>query len=428
MRPLVLVCSLFVPFVCFAQGSWQVLSASSLSWRFEDLFFVNDSVGWAVDGGGQILKTTDAGSSWTQQFYNSNYYFRSVEFFDEQVGFAGTLSSALFRTEDGGATWVDISASLPTVPAGICGMSVADDTTIYLTGIFYSPAYIMRSTDRGTTWTHTSMSTLAFNLVDVHFKNTLEGYLAGTASLTAGQGRPVVLRTTDGGNNWTVAGLGANQGERAWKIQFLNDSVGFASIEELSPDPQYLKTTDGGLSWTLQVVSPSIPTGTVQGVGFLTEEQGWLGGFNDLLFGTSDGGSTWSYQPSVGQSFNRFWRMNDSVMYVGGQQIYRYTDHAISTIIQVPLEPGLQGHVFELIGPNPVVGPASVRLTLVNDTYVEVTVRDLAGRRVATLFQGMGNKGELSVPWDATGSAAGNYLLSLYTYHGYQVIQVVVGE
>ena len=82
----------------------------------------------------------------TQQFYNSNY-FRSVEFFDEQVGFAGTLSSALFRTEDGGATWGwDISASLPTVPAGICGMSVADDTTIYLTGIFCSPAYIMRST------------------------------------------------------------------------------------------------------------------------------------------------------------------------------------------------------------------------------------------------------------------------------------------
>ena len=54
MRPLVLVCSFVRSSVCFAQGSWQVLSASSLSWRFEDLFFVNDSVGWAVDGGGRF--------------------------------------------------------------------------------------------------------------------------------------------------------------------------------------------------------------------------------------------------------------------------------------------------------------------------------------------------------------------------------------
>lgn len=412
--------------VCHAQGTWQALSANSLSWRFEDIFFVNENVGWAVDGGGQILKTSNAGQTWVQQFYDDDMYFRSVEFFDEQVGFAGTLSSALLRTDDGGATWVNINSSLPVVPGGICGMSVANDSTIYVTGIFYSPAYVMKSTDRGLTWTHQSMSAQAFTLVDVHFKNSNEGYLVGGASMAAGQGKPVVLRTMNAGVSWEVVGLGAHAGERAWKIQFLDENIGYVSIEELTPDPQYLRTIDGGATWTQHTITPSIPTGTVQGIGFLNENLGWIGGFSDLLFETTDSGSSWEYQPNNGESYNRFWRMNDSIMYVGGQQIYKYTAQGDPTGVGVPFSTPLNGHGFQLLGANPVSGSSSISIDLINNTFMQVSLHDANGKRIKVFTEGLRSKGQHQVEWNTDGLATGTYLLSLYTYHGFQVLKVGV--
>lgn len=420
------VVAIFVfPVVSLAQGTWTTLPPNSLSWRFEDLFFVNADVGWAVDGGGQILKTTNGGDSWTQQFHDSNFYFRSVAFFDEQVGFAGTLSSALFRTADGGATWTNINASLPVVPAGICGMSIANDSTIYITGIFYSPAYFMKSTDRGLTWTHTSMSAQAFTLVDVHFKDSDVGFLVGGASM-AGQNKAVILRTDNGGASWTTVGLGPHSNERAWKIQFVNDLVGFVSVEELSPEPQYFKTTDGGATWVLHTVTPTIPTGTVQGIGFLTEDHGWVGGFNDLLFETLDGGGTWTYQPAVGQSYNRFWRMSDTVMYVAGRRVYRYDADGTTVGMDGVDDTPLPGHGLSLVGANPASDHSLIALELINDTYVELSVHRTDGALVERIQKGMRAKGTHRIPWDHSHLAPGAYLLALYTYHGYQTIRVVV--
>ena len=54
--------------------SWTTQNANSLGWRFEDLFFIDENTAWACDGGGQIIKTTDGGENWVQQYYNSDYH------------------------------------------------------------------------------------------------------------------------------------------------------------------------------------------------------------------------------------------------------------------------------------------------------------------------------------------------------------------
>ena len=125
---------LFEPALIQAQ-EWQTLNASTLGWRFEDMQFVDPEIGWVVDGGGQILKTSDGGENWTQQHYNSNHYFRSVEFVNDQIGYAGTLangnpSATLLKTIDGGNSWTDISANLPVDVPGICGMHALDENII----------------------------------------------------------------------------------------------------------------------------------------------------------------------------------------------------------------------------------------------------------------------------------------------------------
>lgn len=401
--------------------TWNTLPANSLSWRFEDIFFIDEQTGWAVDGGGQILRTDNAGASWTQQFYDSDHFFRSVEFLDANIGFAGTLSSALLRTDDGGQTWTNINSSLPQVPAGICGMSAPNDSTIYITGVFYGLAYFMKSTDRGLTWQHTNMASHALGLVDVHFKDENEGFLVGMGPQGTGL-KARILRTTDGGQNWTVVHEGTENDERAWKIQFLTDDVVYVSVEDLSPHPHYFKSTDGGLTWQDQEVMTMVTSGTVQGVGFLNEDLGWVGGFNDLFFETTDGGQSWAHQPSIGSSFNRFWRMNETTMYVAGFGIYKYTNNSIG--IEEGGAPATPiGHHFSLTHTGP--GTAMIDLKLVNNTYAELSLYDLQGKRVETIDAHQRNKGEHQILWQHN-LKPGVYLLALYTYHGFESLKVAI--
>jgi len=206
----VLFYGIIMSFMCYFQEvftqSWQTQNANTLSWRFEDMHFVSPDMGWVVDGGGQILKTTDGGLNWQQQFYDSNLYFRSVEFFNDQIGFAGTLSNSgpnaqLLKTTDGGNTWIDISSNFPNSIAGICGIAIPDVNTIFVTGVFYGQAYIMKSINQGDTWTYKSMASQANGLVDIYFKDANTGWAVGQGDQGNGL-RAVILGTTNGGNTW----------------------------------------------------------------------------------------------------------------------------------------------------------------------------------------------------------------------------------
>ncbi|HRF78063.1 MAG TPA: hypothetical protein PLB46_15905, partial [Chitinophagales bacterium] len=133
--------------------SWFTYDGTPTAGRFDDIFFINDSTGWAVSSDGEIYKTVNAGKNWVLKLGESTY-FRSVEFFDENVGFAGSLFGELYKTVDGGDSWEDIGDLLPHVFTGICGLSVADDTSIYACGIWSGCAYIFKWTDRGETWSY----------------------------------------------------------------------------------------------------------------------------------------------------------------------------------------------------------------------------------------------------------------------------------
>ncbi|MEO1032012.1 MAG: YCF48-related protein [Bacteroidota bacterium] len=408
--------------------SWQTLNANTLSWRFEDMHFVEPDMGWVVDGGGQILKTTNGGQSWTQQYYNSNQYFRSVEFFNDQIGFAGTLSSGgpnaqLLRTINGGENWEDITGNFPVNIRGICGIAMPDENSIFITGVFYGFAYIMKSLDQGETWTYTDMSSLANGLVDIYFKDADNGWAVGQSAQGTGL-KAIILGTTDGGDTWTQLATSAHSNQRAWKIQQLNDTVFYASIEEFEPSPQYFKSIDGGQTWQLETIITPNTSGTMQGIGFLNETIGWVGGFGDLFYQTLDGGQTWEYQPTIGSSFNRFQRVNDTLMYTSGTNVYRYADTSLSIDDFEVVKP--KGHTIQLENGNPVSGNTIVELNLANYTFAELSVYNIHGQRVQNITEGMRHAGKHRIAWDASILSSGPYFLTLYTYYGYQSVKVLV--
>ncbi len=408
--------------------SWETLGASTLSWRFEDMYFVDENHGWVADGAGQILHTSDGGETWSQQHLNGDHYFRSIEFYDTQIGFAGTLangnpSATLLKTTDGGQSWTNISNTLPVNVPGICGMSMADENTLFITGVFFGSAYIMKTTDQGETWTYNSMASLCNGLVDIHFVDSNRGFAVGQSAQGTGL-KAIVIGTTDGGTTWNELAIGEHTNQRAWKLQMLDDAIFYASIEEFEPSPQYFKSVDSGQSWQLQTVETSNTSGTMQGIGLLNEDLGWIGGFSQLFYETEDGGQTWEYQPDIGQSFNRFFRVNSTLMFGSGVNVYRYSDPTLG--VADVIVPTPKGHTLKLMGSNPVTTQTEILVDLVNNTYCELSLYTADGQRVQTLWEGRKPKGEHTVSWNTKGLAQGSYFLALYTYFGYQSIKVLV--
>lgn len=327
---------------------WKPTNAPPASSRTDDIWFLDSSTGWAVNSNGQILFTADGGATWEQQFH-SPAYLRCVGFANKTTGWVGTLtaSARLYQTSDGGKNWI-IVQNLPAVaPSAICGLSVVNESIIYASGTNYPnrPPRMMKSVDGGKTWTGWEMSQHASLLVDTFFTDAERGWVVGgkadVPNPTRSDVKPVVLFTEDGGKTWInrVANL-QNElpfGEWGWKIQFLDESVGFISLENFQAGA-ILKTTDGGLTWERKPINDQQGNANLEGIGFIDEKRGWVGGWGDANFTggfsseTSDGGENWQNANHIGRFINRFRFFENPVEvgYASGRTVYKYSSEPIA--------------------------------------------------------------------------------------------------
>src|SRR5262249_5489046 len=167
-------------------------------------------------------------------------YLRCVGFADAQTGWVGTLtpSRRLFRTTDGGTTWAAVGNLPANAPVRICGLAVVNARVVYAAGtnLPTDPRRMMKTPDGGQSWTAWDMRPHASILIDTFFVDELRGWVVGgkaddPAPTDRSEIKPVVLFTADGGQTWAdrLAGQQAAFpfGEWGWKIEFLDDRVGF---------------------------------------------------------------------------------------------------------------------------------------------------------------------------------------------------------
>ena len=321
---------------------WSPTNAPLASSRTDDIWFLDPQTGWAVNSNGQIIHTTDGGDSWVTQL-KANVYFRCIGFANAQRGWCGTLTSGnrMFQTEDGGKTWLSVENLPSEAPSAICGLSVVNQQVVYASGTNFPdrPARMIKTTDGGQTWTAWEMAPLADLLIDCFFTNEVTGWVVGGKSPVGNPDRtnvkPVVLFTQDGGKTWVnrVESI-QNQfppGEWGWKIQFLNEQIGFVSLENFD-EGAILKTSDGGATWVRLPINDEQRNANLEGVGFIDEKTGWVGGWGDRDFerrgssATMDGGMTWRDANQIGKAINRFRFFGNPVTvgYASGETVYKY--------------------------------------------------------------------------------------------------------
>ena len=406
----------------------QNWTALNISWsvRYDDVFFINDSVGWTCNGDGDIYRTQNGGQTWTGQYFSSNY-LRSIEFSDENHGYCGGLSPAmaLLKTTDGGEHWDNITNEVPGLIGGICGISCPGNGFVYGCGQWSTPAYVIKSADDGQTWQKIALDSLASRLVDIYFTSPDTGWVSGTATPAAKGG--VILKTTDGGANWKVIHTTNVTSDYVWKLQRLDGNNWFASIERQimsGGNTEILKSTDNGESWSPLQVFPTVKH--LQMVGFLTPQHGWTG--DTQLFETTDGGMNWQQVNSTipsGGNFNRFWRFNEHHAIVTGNGLFRYTDPVSSVPPEPPVSPAGDFHQL-LVSPNPGKGPVKIDVLLKQKTQVILKVYAIDGRTERVIWTGEHPAGAYNFPLDLRSSGAGSYVVYLKTNHGTQQVVAVV--
>ena len=167
---------------------------------------------------GGIYRSADDGTSWTLAISSvalapagsssgTDYVRKLLQDFSD-VLYALTASGHVYRSEDEGATWTLAASSMTTGLAGWGDVVLGPQNSLLLMpGFFVKPA-ILKSTDRGSTWTTLVSTTamggaLTLNEEDfIHTRQDGVMFAAGTRTSPAGE---VFWTSKDGGATWTVA-------------------------------------------------------------------------------------------------------------------------------------------------------------------------------------------------------------------------------
>lgn len=363
-------------------------------------------MGWAVKpiGGpivlGEIWETRDGGNNWVRNFDSSQTYYRCVGFKDSLNGWIGNLcdssiskdSIPLYSTNDGGKTLFPVNFPSPK-PKGICGISVVTDSVVYAYGRYYGPPVLAMTKDGGKTWTTKDMSPYAsVGLIDGWFWNQDTGFITGQDGLNS-----VILHTLDGGSTWqTVYHATRNDTDHVWKLFFPSRDTGYGSIENtgtsLTGSRYFVKTVDGGKTWKEY---PFISGYDEEGIGFISNNVGWIGGWSGMSYITTDGGNTWNLDSNFGVMtigqfspapyINRFRRFSDTLMYAGGNTVYKLNTKLTGINEIKARKMSISNY------PNPFNNTTTISYILARPcTNVTLEVSDATGKKI--LFKNLGFK------------------------------------
>ena len=252
-------------------------------------------VAFAPGAKGSLAKTTDGGASWVRGNVSTPNDVIDVSFPSASDGFALDNGGGLFRTTDGGATWRALDTGTTARPAAVESSS---SKVVLIAG----PRGLRRSTDAGDTFSTVSGAVNKSLLTDIDS--------AGSARFAFGP--QDLWRSTDKGKTFkSVRKPGKYVTRNGKKVNTKGiRHVDFATAKSgylLDTNGVLYGTTNGGESWTTLLATGN---STGYGMAFSSASRGYLiisrfgddrGGF---LLRTTDSGKTWTPEFVVSSQIN----------------------------------------------------------------------------------------------------------------------------
>jgi photosystem II stability/assembly factor-like uncharacterized protein len=307
-----------------------------------DVFFVSEQAGWIAGGageisGGAILYTEDGGKNWTTQygdFQSSDRAVNMLRFIDPHTGWAVQGGGRLLHTSDG-QNWTQSGA----VPEHMDDYTFTSPTH----GIYVQGDQIALTDDGGQHWKPVATcnvsaevngltKTIHCGFTAIHFPTPNVGY----AVAKGGGAGPAffIFKTTDSGATWQSAVIQGDQD--AQDVHFLDPNIGY--VRTGYPDTGRLfRTADGARTFTGVGGSPG------DRMKFADPGAGWSFHYGKLSY-TLTGGDRWTSRtfnfPATVYAFALPSRRRAYVVGNHGM-VYRYgtvrVEYSVPNMIDAPM-------------------------------------------------------------------------------------------
>ena len=240
-------------------------------------------------GLGSVWKTSDAGTTWTQQnsagFTSTGSWCDGVHFFNTNTGVSWgdpySTTFEIYRTTDGGANWT--AATNPTINTGDYGYAGSYAAAGNALWFGTAKGKIYRTLDGGATLTKLASPITCFGgdltaaSGRLYFSDANNGVLIGntlsgtgsTATITATK----IYTTTNGGTTWSA---GVAYTGYSLLSYIPGTSIIVATSANTTTGTGTAVSTNNGVTWT------TIESGVAQrGVNaFINPSTGWCGGYS----------------------------------------------------------------------------------------------------------------------------------------------------
>ena len=258
---------------------------------------------------GEAAAQIDPGFTWVNPQPTGDDIL-DVERVADGVFVAVTPNGLILRSDDAGVTW---TFSHTRILENLWSVDAADGVVV----VGAEGGVLHVSTDQGLNWDAIEIPELSQNLRGVAVINRNHWVAVGSTLSNDG----VVLLTRDGGETWTFVDPGVPVAFRS--VCFIDSLHGCAS----GTPGTVVSTTDGGDTWQVNQ-SPLLYGASLNVVSFGSGENGIAAGDYGRLFVTGDGGETWeSHEYGSSTIFSdAAWLDDTTVVLVGKSRQIRSTD------------------------------------------------------------------------------------------------------
>lgn len=199
--------------------------------RFLGVAMPSDSIIWAAGSNGKVVRSDDAGKSWTAQAVPSIENLQGIAAWDANQAVSVGGNGVVMRTGDGGVTWQAVAVPKSEVANKLLNVRAYGNGVAWAVGELGA---VLKTSDFGQTWERAlPEKDQAWN--DISF--------FGQHAILVGEFGQV-MTSKDGGASWSAAKSGVSS---SLMSVFLRDeangvAVGLSGV--------VLVTADGGASWS----------------------------------------------------------------------------------------------------------------------------------------------------------------------------------
>ena len=307
---------------------------------------------WACGYWGTILRSADAGRSWTQSDTPTADTLFAVSFADAKSGWIVGANGTILHSTDGGVGWTKQSVTEPDEMGGtrpldvnLFGVAAVSPSEAWTVGDLGT---VLHTKDGGSSWDKLTLDAATYadeNVPDrilnaVVFTSPSEGWIGGEFA--------TLLRTHDGGATWT----GTRQISGAPNDLYLfNVAAGGGSAAAVGLAGGVLVANADGSEWTSHSIDTTAGLFTISWQG----QRGVAAGDRGVLYVTSDGGATWT-EPKRPKLFNWIagttFASGQNELAVGeGGLILRSEDAGATWTAATPTEQKVDPHLHAVGGP-----------------------------------------------------------------------------